>query len=44
MKLVYIGKYVNTHGLKGEIKILSDFEYKDKVFKAGNSIYIDNNK
>ena len=44
MKLVYIGKYVNTHGLKGEIKILSDFEYKDKVFKIGNSIYIDNNK
>ena len=44
MKLVYIGKYVNTHGLIGEIKILSDFEYKDKVFKIGNSIYIDNNK
>ena len=44
MKLVYIGKYVNTHGLKGEIKILSDFEYKDKVFRIGNSIYIDNNK
>ena len=44
MKLVYIGKYVNTHGLIGEIKILSDFEYKDKVFKIGNNIYIDNNK
>ena len=44
MKLVYIGKYVNTHGLKGEIKILSDFEYKDKVFRIGNSIYIENNK
>lgn len=44
MKLVYIGKYVNTHGLIGEIKILSDFEYKDKVFNIGNSIYIDNKK
>ena len=44
MKLVYIGKYTNTHGLKGEIKILSDFEYKDKVFKVGNEIYIDKNK
>ena len=30
MKLVYIGRYTNTHGLKGEIKIISDFEYKDK--------------
>lgn len=44
MKLVIIGKYVNTHGLKGEIKILSDFEYKDKVFKVGNQIYISNTK
>ncbi len=44
MKLVYIGKYVNTHGLIGEIKILSDFEYKDKVFEVGNNIYIDNKK
>ena len=44
MKLVYIGKYTNTHGLKGEIKIRSDFEYKDKVFKVGNEIYIDKNK
>lgn len=44
MKLVYIGKYVNTHGLKGEIKILSDFEYKDKVFKINNELYINNKK
>ncbi len=44
MKLVYIGKYTNTHGLKGEIKILSDFEYKDKVFNIGNEIYIDKTK
>ena len=44
MKLVYIGKYTNTHGLKGEIKILSDFEYKDKVFNVGNEIYIENTK
>lgn len=44
MKLVYIGKYTNTHGLKGEIKILSDFEYKDNVFKVGNNIIINNKK
>jgi len=40
---IYIGKYVNTHGIKGEIKLLSDFEYKDKVFIKGMNIYIGDN-
>lgn len=43
MDLVYIGKYINTHGLKGEIKIKSDFKYKDIAFKLGNNIIIDGN-
>ena len=38
---VYVGKIVNTHGIKGEIRILSDFEYKDKVFIPNNNLYID---
>lgn len=42
MDLIYIGKLVNTHGLKGEVKIISDFKYKDQVFKENNSIYINN--
>ena len=42
MNKVVLGKYVNTHGIKGEIRIKSDFKYKDKVFKIGNSIIIDN--
>ena len=37
---IYVGKIVNTHGLKGEIRILSDFEYKEKVFVPGMTIYI----
>lgn len=41
MDKVYIGKIVSTHGIKGEIKILSDFPYKDKVFKVGNKLIID---
>ena len=41
MEKVYIGKIVSTHGIKGEIKILSDFPYKDKVFKVGNKLIID---
>lgn len=36
----YLGKLVNTHGLRGEVKIISDFKYKDIVFKEGNTIYI----
>ena len=41
---IYVGKIVNTHGLKGEIRILSDFEYKDKVFIPGMTIYIGRKK
>lgn len=42
MKKILIGKYVKTHGIKGEIKIKSNFKYKDKVFKIGNKIYLEN--
>ncbi len=42
MNLVVIGKYVKTHGIKGEIRIKSNFKYKEKVFKVGNIIKIDN--
>ena len=41
MDKVYIGKIVSTHGIKGELKILSDFPYKDKVFVVDNKIIID---
>lgn len=41
MEKVYIGKIVSTHGIKGEVKILSDFQFKDKVFVIGNSLIID---
>lgn len=44
MKYVLIGKLVNTHGLKGEVRILSDFKYKDKVFIPGMKIYIGRDK
>ncbi len=41
MDKVYIGKIVDTHGIKGELRILSDFPYKEKVFVVGNSLWID---
>ena len=39
--MLYIGKVAGTHGIKGEIRILSDFKYKDIVFQKGNHLYID---
>ena len=40
MNKVMLGKYVNTHGIKGEIRIKSNFPYKSKVFKINNEIII----
>ncbi len=41
---IYIGKIVGTHGIKGEIKILSDSEIKDQVFCNSKQLYIGPNK
>ena len=41
---VYIGKIINTFGIKGEVKILSDFLEKESVFKEGNEVFIGDNK
>ncbi len=38
--MIYIGKYTGTHGLKGEIKIKSNFSRKDLVFIPNNNIFI----
>ena len=39
---INIGKVSNTHGIKGEIRILSNFELKDQVFTKGFKLYINN--
>ena len=41
MDYIYVGKIVNTHGIKGEVRLISDFERKDLVFKKGFIVYID---
>ena len=41
MKRINIGKIVSTHGIKGELKILSNFPYKERVFVVGKKILID---
>ena len=42
--MVYVGEIVNTHGIKGELRIISDFKYKDKVFFKGNKLYLGKRK
>ncbi len=37
---VYVGRIVNTHGIKGEMRILSQFERKTSVFKPNFKLYI----
>lgn len=40
MEYLYVGKIVNTHGIKGELRISSNFDKKDLVFKKGIKLYI----
>lgn len=41
-EMIYIGKTVSTFGIKGELKVISDFEKCDKAYKIGNKILINN--
>ncbi|MGI6392142.1 MAG: ribosome maturation factor RimM [Candidatus Izemoplasmatales bacterium] len=40
MKLVYIGKIVNTWGLDGYVKVISDTDFKAERYDQKNIIYI----
>lgn len=42
--MIYVGDLVNTHGIKGEVRIISDFKYKNIIFKVGSYLYISDNK
>ncbi len=44
MKLLYVGNITGPFGLKGEVKILSETNHKNEIFKVGNSLYIDSKK
>ena len=41
---ICVGKIINTFGIKGELKIASDFEYKERVFLPNFTIYIGQEK
>ena len=40
--ILKIGKCVNTHGLSGEIRIISNFKYKNRVFIPGFKLMFGN--
>ena len=40
MKYIQIGKIVNTHALKGEVRLISNFEFKSRIFIPGKKLYI----
>ena len=44
MDYLCIGKIVNTHGIKGEVRLLSNFKFKEKVFVPNFIIYIGRDK
>ena len=39
MNKLYVGRVVGTHGIKGEIKVFSDNEYQERIFKVGTVFY-----
>ena len=36
-----VGKIVNTHALQGEVRVISDSDFKEQRFKKGSQLYID---
>lgn len=44
MDYIYVGKFLGTHGLKGEIKFQTNFKYIDRVLKNDFAIFVGNTK
>lgn len=44
MEYIYIGKTNGTHGLKGELKLKTNFTYKDRVLTPGFNYYLGKEK
>lgn len=40
MNRIYLGKFVSTHGIKGELKLVSDFDKRELVYQKGFSLYV----
>lgn len=40
---ILVGKIVNTHGIKGEVKVISETDFKSDCYHKNNLTYIDYN-
>lgn len=40
---ITVGKIINTHGVRGEVKILSSTDFPEERFEKGNHLFIDYN-
>ncbi|MCL2560123.1 MAG: ribosome maturation factor RimM [Turicibacter sp.] len=38
-----VGKIVNTHALQGEVRVVSNSDFKEERFKVGAELFIDHN-
>lgn len=43
MSKLKVGRIVNTFGIKGELKVLSDSDFVEDRFKVGNKVFLDEN-
>lgn len=43
MDFLQVGKIVNTHALQGEVKVISNSDFKEDRFKKGSQLIIDFN-
>ena len=41
---VEIGKIVNTHGIKGEVKVMSESDFTDERFQPGQHVTVKHSK
>ena len=43
MEKMRIGKIVNTHGLRGELKVKTSTDFIDERFEKGATVYVEEN-
>lgn len=40
-KYLNVGKIVNTHGIRGEVRVISRTDFPEERYKKGNTLYVD---
>jgi 16S rRNA processing protein RimM len=40
-KWLNVGKIVNTHGIRGEVRVISRTDFPDERYKIGNTLYVE---